>query len=85
MQVQLLSPNEYEFEDLRYELSRDRGKPLSPRTLRYWLREIGIERNEAGFYEHSDLEVLRLWMSLKPQIKTIERFRAILRRKNNAA
>jgi hypothetical protein len=84
--VELLSPYEYEFEDLRHELSLDLNRSISPRTLRYWLKEIGIERNDLGFYVQDDLQILRLWLQLKPQLKTIERFKNYLRRtRNNAA
>lgn len=84
MQVELIDPNEYSFEDLRFELALTIGKPLPGRTLRYWLREIGIERNDLGFYERSDLEILKLWIAVKPELRTIERFKALLRRNKHA-
>lgn len=83
--VEILSPNEYEFDDLQYELSLDLGRSLSDRTLRYWLKGIGIERNDLGFYDQEDLQILRLWLELKPQLKTIDRFKNYLRRTRNHA
>jgi hypothetical protein len=84
MKTELLTPNSYEFEDLQYELSLDLDAPLSDRTLRYWLREIGIERDELGFYHFEDLQILRLWITLKPQLKTFQRFKTYLRSKLHA-
>ena len=77
---EILTEDEYTFAELQYELSRDLKKNLPDRTLRYWLAEIGIERNELGFYELQDLQVLRLWIKTKPRLKTIERFKTYLRR-----
>lgn len=81
MRIELISPNDYSFEDLQYELAQAMGEPLSDRTLRYWLNRIGIERNDLGFYEYSDLETLRLWIILKPELRTINNFKAFLRRR----
>lgn len=81
MQVELISPNDYDFNDLLFELSLERGEDLSDRTLRYWISNIGIEKNDLGFYERSDLEILKLWLTLKPKLRTINNFKAFLRRR----
>ncbi|GAB4378540.1 MAG: hypothetical protein Kow00121_30640 [Elainellaceae cyanobacterium] len=78
MRIELIHPHSYDFEDLRYELGRENGE-VCPRTLYYWLSSIGIERNAMGFYEEEDLEILKLWITLKPELRTIRRFKAFLR------
>lgn len=75
----VLTEDEYTFADLSYELSRDLNARLPDRTLRYWIAEIGIDRNELGLYEFQDLQILRLWIKLKPRLRTIERFKTYLR------
>ncbi|MEM7772409.1 MAG: hypothetical protein AAF327_18085 [Cyanobacteria bacterium P01_A01_bin.37] len=74
MYTEVLSDSEYEFEDLRYELSRDMGEPLSERTLWYWLENLRIHKDEYGFYHYSDLELLRAWVQNRNKFKTFKRF-----------
>jgi len=74
MYTEVLSEFEYEFEDLRYELSLDMAQPLPKRTLWYWLEKLHIYKDSNGFYHYSDLEILRAWVQNRSKFKTFKRF-----------
>ena len=68
----------YSLAELRWQLSRVRGKRVPERTLRWWLQELCIEPNEYGLYAVSDLQVLtRLVLFLK-RCRSLAKFKTLL-------
>lgn len=69
---------EYTFEDLRLELQRIRGR-MPPRTLYFWISRLGIIPNDRGFYEASDLEILKRLNRFLKRVPNIDKFKQILK------
>ncbi len=71
--------------DLRIVLSEVRGKPVPDRTLRYWRSQLGIQPDEMGFYQQSQLDVLiGLVKALNQGLNTFQYFQLLLQRCGNA-
>lgn len=63
----------YTFAELQQALGRYRGGKLPRSTLYRWIEAVGIQPNEHGFYEPSDLSILSrlaLWVNRGKPIKT---------------
>ncbi len=76
--TQVLEAQGYSLVELRWQLSRVRGKRVPERTLRWWLQELCIEPNDYGMYAPSDLQVLtRLVLFLK-RCRSIAKFKTLL-------
>ena len=76
--AEVLETQWYSLIELRWQLSRVRGRKVPERTLRWWLQELCIEPNEFGMYATADLQVLtRLVLFLK-RCRSIEKFKTLL-------
>ena len=76
--AEVLEAQWYSLIELRWQLSRVRGRKVPERTLRWWLQELCIEPNEYGMYSVADLQVLtRLVLFLK-RCRSIEKFKTLL-------
>ena len=76
--AEVLEAQWYSLTELRWQLSRVRGRKVPERTLRWWLQELCIEPNEYGMYSVADLQVLtRLVLFLK-RCRSIEKFKTLL-------
>ena len=76
--TQFIETQSYSLAELRWHLSRVRGKRVPERTLRWWLQELCIESNEFGMYFTDDLQVLtRLILFLK-RCRSINKFKQVL-------
>ncbi|QZZ18634.1 hypothetical protein J5X98_14180 [Leptothermofonsia sichuanensis E412] len=75
---QVLEAEWYSLTELRWQLSRVRGKRVPERTLRWWLQELCIEPNEFEMYSIADLQLLtRLVLFLK-RCRSLEKFKTLL-------
>ncbi len=76
--AQTIEAQWYSLTELRWQLSRVRGKRVPARTLRWWLQELCIEPNEYGMYSMADLQVLtRLVLFLK-RCRSLNKFKTLL-------
>ncbi len=76
--VTVIESQWYSLTELRWQLSRVRGKKVPERTLRWWLQELCIEPNDCGLYSLADLEVLtRLVLFLK-RCRSLAKFKTLL-------
>ncbi len=76
--AEVLEAQWYSLTELRWQLSRVRGRKVPERTLRWWLQELCIEPNEYGMYAIADLHVLtRLVLFLK-RCRSIAKFKTLL-------
>ena len=76
--AQVIETQSYSLAELRWQLSRVRGKRVPARTLRWWLQELCIESNEFGMYAVDDLKVLtRLVLFLK-RCRSLKKFKQLL-------
>lgn len=76
--VQVIEAQGFTQPELRWQLSRVRGKRVPPSTLRNWLRELCIQPDAFGLYAVDDLKVLTrlvLWLKRK---RTIQQFKTLL-------
>lgn len=76
--VQVIEAQGFTQPELRWQLSRVRGKRVPPSTLRHWLRELCIQPDAFGLYAVDDLKVLTrlvLWLKRK---RTIQQFKTLL-------
>lgn len=76
--VQVLEAQGFTQPELRWQLSRIRGRRVPPSTLRHWLRELCIQPDMSGLYSADDLHVLTrlvLWLKRK---RTIQQFKTLL-------
>lgn len=76
--AQTIETQWYSLPELRWQLSRVRGKRVPERTLRWWLQELCIEPNEVGMYSITDLQILaRLVLFLK-RCRSLAKFKTLL-------
>lgn len=76
--VQVLEAEGFTHAELRWQLSRTRGRRVPPSTLRHWLSELCIQSDSTGLYSVDDLKVLTrlvLWLKRK---RTIQQFKTVL-------
>lgn len=76
---------EYRASELRAHLADVRGRPVPPRTLRYWRQHLAIVPNQNGRYEQSDLDILSALILAIDNNQTIAQFKARLAEKLNIA
>ena len=76
--AEVLETQWYSLIELRWQLSRVRGRKVPERTLRWWLQELCIEPNEFGMYATADLQVLTRLVLLLKRCRSIEKFKPLL-------
>jgi len=76
--AEVIETQTYSLVELRWQVSRVRGKRVPEHTLRWWLRELCIEPNEFGMYADEDLNILtRLVLFLK-RCRSLTKFKQLL-------
>ncbi len=76
--AKVLETQGYSLTDLRWQLSRGRGRKVPERTLRWWLQELCIEPNEFGLYAVTDLQVLTRLVLFLRRCRSIAKFKTLL-------
>ncbi|MBF2029216.1 MAG: hypothetical protein IGS48_21055 [Oscillatoriales cyanobacterium C42_A2020_001] len=76
--AQVIEAQTYSLAELRWQLSRVRGKRVPARTLRWWLRELYIEPNEFGMYATEDLKVLTRLVVFLKRCRSLTKFKQLL-------
>lgn len=76
--TQVLQPPGHTHAELRWRLSRTRGKKVPPSTLDRWIAELCIEPNEYGLYDDDDLATLTSLVIFLKRCRSIEKFKRLL-------
>lgn len=76
--IQALQPQGHTVPELRWRLSRARGKRVPPSTLDRWLSELCMEPNEYGLYDDSDLATLISLVLFLKRCRSIKKFKQLL-------
>lgn len=67
----------YTFQDLQVELKRIRGS-MPRSTLYYWMDRLGMHPNVSGYYESSDLEILKKLNRFLRKGRSIKQFKELI-------
>lgn len=78
MKTELIDPDRFSFQDMQFELGHFQNAPVSRSTLYYWIAELSIKRDKLGFYHREDIDVMKFWITVRDEIRTFDRFRALL-------
>lgn len=76
--IQALQPSGHTRPELRWRLSKFRGKRVPEPTLTRWLSELCIEPNEYGLYSDEDLKVLTSLVLFLKRCRSLEKFKQLL-------
>lgn len=76
--IQALQPSGHTRPELRWRLSKVRGKRVPEPTLTRWLGELCIEPNEYGLYSDDDLKVLTSLVLFFKRCRSLEKFKQLL-------
>lgn len=76
--IQTLQPLGHTRPELRWRLSRVRGKRIPEPTLTRWLLQLCIEPDEYGLYDDSDLATLTSLVFFLKRCRSIEKFKQLL-------
>lgn len=77
--IQALQPLGHTRSELCWRLSRVRRKRVPEPTLTRWLIQLGMEPNEFGLYDDSDLAVLTSLVIFLRRCRSIKKFKQLLK------